>query len=181
MNPLLFADIAQDRQAELLAEAASDRLVLYARAREARAFGPVALHAVATLLLVAAAGVLLIGAKPASSIASELSLDDVRRALQEAGYVVEPPIHWGEQAMLVDAYAENGRMLRVFVYRDPQAAEMAHRQASAQPVGSNADSDDAGPQLLSGFGSSLWRRNVALVQSSPANLRAAHAHRAGLL
>jgi hypothetical protein len=146
MNPLLFADIAQDRQAELLAEAAMDQLAGHAPARGCRAFGPVAaLPAVLTFLLVAAAGVLLIGAKPASSSASELSIDDVGRALQEAGYVVEPPMHWGEQAMLVEAYAEDGRMLRAFVYRDTQAAEIAHRQASAQPVGSNPDNDGAGP------------------------------------
>jgi hypothetical protein len=118
-------------------------------------------------LLIAALSVLLIGAKPASSSASELSVDEVRRALQEAGYVAEPPMHWGEQAMLLEARAQDGRVLRAFVYRDTHSAEMAHRQASAQQIGFNAATDDAGPQLLSGFGSSFWRRNVALVQSSP--------------
>jgi hypothetical protein len=104
--------------------------------------------------------------------APDLSVDSVRQRLQAAGYAVGAPAAWDEHALLIEARAADGvRVVRAFVYRDAQAAAVAHRRAQAHQAGSSAgvlpDSDDAGPQLLSGFGASTWRRNVALVQSSP--------------
>jgi hypothetical protein len=84
-----------------------------------------------------------------------------------AGYGVDYAVDW-PNAVMLNARAGD-RSVRAFVYRDEEAAATAHRVASAQQS-RNADvrdSDDAGPQLLSSFGASAWRRNVAVVESSP--------------
>jgi hypothetical protein len=77
---------------------------------------------------------------------------------------------WDERAIVIEARAPDGiHVVRAFVFSDGQAAAAAHRQANAQQEfinGSVPDTDDAGPQLLSGYGASAWRRNVAVVQSS---------------
>src|SRR5260370_30643323 len=58
----------------------------------------------------------------------------------------------------------------VFVYADRETAAMAHVRAhdlAEQHVNTEAAfSDDHGPQLIAGFSSSLWRNNVALVEST---------------
>ncbi len=112
-------------------------------------------------------------AQPAgrSGGSGELDVDAVRQILQSAGYSVGEPAPSGDQTLAIEARADNGRIVRAFVYRDVQTAGYAHQQAYAQQAasvnGSRRDSEDAGPQLLSGFGASTWRRNIALVQSSP--------------
>jgi hypothetical protein len=64
-------------------------------------------------------------------------------------------------------------VLRVFVFSDSAAATAANRQAHAQDEGSlNRSitySDDRGPRLLSGYGASGWRNNVAVIQLSGAD------------
>ena len=59
----------------------------------------------------------------------------------------------------------------MFVYPSEAAAQAAHRQAQAREEGNRAItlaySDDRGPQLLSGYGLSVWRKNVALIQVAP--------------
>jgi hypothetical protein len=124
--------------------------------------------------LVVACGCALLALSPLGAAASspaDLQVDRLRQVLQDAGYRVGSPVAWGDQALLMEATA-SGRVVRAFVYTDGQTAAAAHRVAQAQQAGSNSAnipySDDAGPQLLSGFGASVWRRNVALVQSSPA-------------
>jgi hypothetical protein len=63
----------------------------------------------------------------------------------------------------------DGRIVMAIVYRDLQAATRAHQQAhhlAEQVMGTRWDwSDDNGPQLLDGYGGSVWRANVAMVQS----------------
>ncbi len=77
----------------------------------------------------------------------------------------------GDHVIILEGRAANGGIVRAFVCHDALAATAAHQQALARRAasvnGSPSDSDDAGPQLLSGFGASTWRRNVALVQSRP--------------
>jgi len=102
---------------------------------------------------------------------SDLQVGSVGDALQAAGYTVSTPMVWHAGATVFEAHAPDGvHIVRAFVYRDAETAAAAHRQAYAQlatPNGSVPDSNDAGPQLLSGYGASAWRGNVALVQSSP--------------
>ncbi|SRR6266508_5932126 len=112
-------------------------------------------------------------AQPAapSRAAGGVDVDTVRQVLESAGYAVGATVPSGDQTLVIDAHAESGRIVRAFVYRDALAAGAAHWQAYARRAGSVngtlPDRDDAGPQLLSGFGASTWRRNIALVQSSP--------------
>jgi hypothetical protein len=101
----------------------------------------------------------------------DLQVDTVREALQATGYVVSAPMAWEERATVIEAHAADGvHVVRAFVFSDRQAAAAAHGQAYARLASINGtvqDSNDTGPQLLSGYGASTWRRNVALVQSSP--------------
>jgi len=99
---------------------------------------------------------------------SDLQVGSVREALQAVGYAVSAPMAWDERAIIIEARAPDGvHVVRAFVFSDGQAAAAAHRQANAQQDFTNGSvADDAGPQLLSGYGASVWRRNVALVQSS---------------
>jgi hypothetical protein len=106
-----------------------------------------------------------------SAAAGGVDVASMGRVLESAGYSVGAPVISGDHTLVIEARADGGRIVRAFVYRDVQTAGAAHQQAYAQQAGSVidslADSDDAGPQLVSGFGASTWRRNIALVQSSP--------------
>jgi hypothetical protein len=106
-----------------------------------------------------------------SSPVSDLSDDTVRHVLETAGFVASPPAVWSENALMIEAKQADGRTVRAIVYRDAAAAAAAHQQAYAQNVtwtdARLLYSDDVGPPLLSGFGASAWRRNIALVESSP--------------
>jgi hypothetical protein len=101
----------------------------------------------------------------------DLRVGSVREALEAAGYALSAPIAWDERAIVVEARAPDGvHVVRAFVFSDGQAAAAAYRQAYAQQESINGSvpySNDTDPQLLSGFGASAWRRNVAMVQSSP--------------
>jgi hypothetical protein len=102
---------------------------------------------------------------------ADLQVGSVREALQAAGYVVSAPMAWDERAIVIESRARDGvHLVRAFVFSDQEAAAAAHWRAYAQQELINGPvpySNDAGPQLLSGYGASTWRRNVALVQSSP--------------
>jgi hypothetical protein len=56
------------------------------------------------------------------------------------------------------------------VYADSETAQAAHLKTHRQAEDSLGErwpySDDHGPQLLAGYGASVWRANVAIVQSS---------------
>jgi hypothetical protein len=68
----------------------------------------------------------------------------------------------------------NTRIVMAIIYADAAAARAAHQRAHSKAeerIGQRwAFSDDQGPQLLAGYGGSVWRANVALVQSSGATL-----------
>jgi len=67
-------------------------------------------------------------------------------------------------------WRDNNRVLMVLVYASDGAATTAHQKAHDQAEASQTVrrqfSDDNGPQLLGAYGGSVWRDNVALVQSS---------------
>jgi hypothetical protein len=62
------------------------------------------------------------------------------------------------------------RVVIAIVYPTAADATVAHQQAHQRAEARLGKrwpwSDDHGPQLLSGYGDSVWRQNVALVQSS---------------
>jgi hypothetical protein len=86
--------------------------------------------------------------------------------LESAGYSVGASVMFGDQTMVIEARGDGGRIVRAFVYPDAHAAAAARWRAAASGEAVTSG-DDAGPQLLSGFGASTWRRNIALVQSTP--------------
>ena len=75
---------------------------------------------------------------------------------------------------LANVQGADYRVVMAIVYPDDQTAYAAHQQAHqaamaavGHPV---AFDDDNGPRLLSGYGGSVWRGNVALVESTLVNL-----------
>jgi hypothetical protein len=106
-------------------------------------------------------------AQPAPASSDDLHVEAVRAALGQFGYVVDTPMRTSHGHVVVEARAASGaETVRAFVFADASAAAAAHRQAQALGDGLTY-SDDVGPQLQSGYGASAWRRNVALIQSTP--------------
>jgi hypothetical protein len=112
----------------------------------------------------------------ARAVSRTLTPDEVRAVFLRAGYLVGEPAPWsGEVSMLAvrrpEAPVSDRALLRVFVFADEEAAAAEHRRAhAADEARSNRPivaSDDRGPRLLIGYGASVWRHNVAVVQASP--------------
>jgi hypothetical protein len=105
--------------------------------------------------------------------------EQIRAGLQRDGYTVDEPRQWGSDGVVMLSIHDlaNDRpgwpALRVFVFPDSAAAAAANGQAHIQDDASlNRSitySDDSGPRLLSGYGASGWRNNVAVVQLSGAD------------
>src|SRR6266536_3967819 len=130
------------------------------------------------LLYVCAA--LFVLASPATVAAESTpgtwSVDDVQAAFRRTGYLVGEPASWSDGVSMLAVWTPEAApidrpLLRAFVFADAAAASEEHHQAHAndearrnRPI---AASDDWGPQLLTGYGASTWRRNIALVQVSP--------------
>jgi hypothetical protein len=76
--------------------------------------------------------------------------------------------------------AGDPRVVMAIVYPDTSAASLAHQKAHRQAeerLGTSWPfSNDFGPQLLVGYGASVWRNNVVLVQSSQAVLASMYAY-----
>jgi hypothetical protein len=72
------------------------------------------------------------------------------------------------------------RIAMAIVYPDADAARAAHmsahQQAERQMGTTWPFSDDNGPQLLAGYGGSVWRGNVALVESTSRTLYSMYAY-----
>jgi hypothetical protein len=103
-------------------------------------------------------------------------VDEVRAAFIKAGEVVGQPTRAPDGAMLLSvrdpAQATSGQpRLRLFVYASTEAARTQRQRAHARAESSRGravpDGVDAGPHLLTGYGLSAWRANVALVQAAP--------------
>ena len=116
--------------------------------------------------------------------AAELTPEAVRAAYVDAGLVASTPTYStdGIATFSVDVPGDlnpSQPALRVFVYLNADRAEAEHQRAHAsEEARRNATlphSDDLGPQLLMGYGSSMWRYNIALVQRAPGDDVGAHA------
>jgi hypothetical protein len=111
----------------------------------------------------------------ARSAPTEPTVEEVRAAYVEVGLVASTPTvdADGVASFSVDgtAGAWTQPTLRVFVYPNTDHAQGAHRAAQAREEGNRnltlQYTDDRGPQLLSGYGLSVWRHNVAVIQVAP--------------
>jgi hypothetical protein len=90
------------------------------------------------------------------------TVEQVRGAFAGAGFQVDSAINWDWTAPPVSTFrvhdSAEGRELMVLVYPNAAAAQLASNH---------------GPRLVIGFGESVWRGNVALVQSTQAELNRA--------
>jgi len=120
-----------------------------------------------------ACGATLLGILPAGAAArrlrrshlTDLRVEDVRTAFSQVGLVVAEPVGAsGGFVQIVEAHSPtSSEIARAFVFSDSAVASDAGRRAQAMSDGI-LSSDDVGPQLLSGYGASAWRRNVAVVK-----------------
>jgi hypothetical protein len=101
----------------------------------------------------------------------------VRGVFASAGYQVDSAISWDWTSPPVSTFRVHDpaqrRELMVLVYPNAAAAQTGLLQAQANEQPLNADSASAsghGPHLVRGYGESAWRGNVALVQSTQAEL-----------
>ncbi|HEV7666104.1 MAG TPA: hypothetical protein VGQ62_21405 [Chloroflexota bacterium] len=122
---------------------------------------------------------LLFQALSAGAAPRDMSTFEVRQQFASCGFELGNPSSSTPFVVLRDPGATglrgaNARIVMAIIYRDTSAATAAHRQAHQDAetrLGEQwAWSDDHGPQLLAGYGGSVWRGNVALVQSSSRTL-----------
>jgi len=113
-----------------------------------------------------------ISAQEAPLPASGLTVDQARGVFSGAGYKVEPPLDWDWTAPPVSTFRvldPGGRVLMVFVYADSDVAEAERLQTLKNER--LIDPAVTSPHLVVGFGQSIWRGNVALVQSTQSELQ----------
>ncbi len=87
------------------------------------------------------------------------TVEQVRGVFAGAGFQVDSALSWDWTAPPVSTFrvhdSAQGRELMVLVYPNAMAAQAAR---------------DRGPHLVIGYGESVWRGNVALVQTTQAEL-----------
>jgi hypothetical protein len=110
-----------------------------------------------------------------------LAAEQVRDAFSGAGFQVDQTVQWDWTSPPNSTFQvhdpTHGRVLMVVVYASATAAETGLLQArareqareQAQHPGGVATAAN-GPHLITGYGESVWRGNVVLVQTTPAEL-----------
>jgi hypothetical protein len=90
------------------------------------------------------------------------TVEQVRAVYASAGFQVDSALNWDWTSPPVGTFrvhdASQGRELMVLVYPDAASAQIALSR---------------GPRLVVGYGESVWRGNVALVQTTQAELDSA--------
>jgi hypothetical protein len=90
---------------------------------------------------------------------SSPTVEQIRGVFAGAGFQVDSALNWDWTSPAVSTFrvhdASQGRELMVLVYPDTAAAQIASSQGS---------------RLVVGYGESVWRGNVALVQTTQAEL-----------
>jgi hypothetical protein len=100
-----------------------------------------------------------------------LAVDQVRGAFSNAGYQVDQTLTWDWTSPPVSTVqvhdVSRGRVLMVLVYPTTAAAQLERSQALAR----EPRLDGGNPHLIAGYGQSLWRGNVAMVQTTQSQLQ----------
>jgi hypothetical protein len=105
-----------------------------------------------------------------------LSVDQARGIFSAAGYEVDRAYTWDWTSPPVSTFQvrdQNDRVLMVLVYPSAEAAAAGRQEAEShdQTIQSGSAISGLGPHLVVGYGQSYWSGNVALVQSSQAQLQ----------
>jgi hypothetical protein len=122
-------------------------------------------------------GLLLVLITFAAAAPQALTSVDVRNQFSQCGYEIANAQNPANTPYIVlrdpgAAEIRDGdyRIVMAIVYRDVATANAAHERAHRDAEQTTRErwpfSDDNGPQLLTGYGGSVWRGNVALVESS---------------
>jgi hypothetical protein len=103
--------------------------------------------------------------------------DQIRDAFSTAGYQVDQAHAWNWTSPQVTSFqvhdSTTGRVIMVLVYPSATAAETAQLDAAMheQAVDAVGLTDDAvAPHLIAGYGRSVWVGNVAMVQTTQADI-----------
>jgi hypothetical protein len=103
-----------------------------------------------------------------------MSVEQVRRAFSGAGYVTEQPLVWDWTAPPVTTIQihdqAQGRVVMAMIYRSDADAQIGREQAALREQLEGRTPDAARPRLVTGYGLSAWRGNVALVETSQTDL-----------
>jgi hypothetical protein len=95
---------------------------------------------------------------------SALDIEQAREAFASFGFSLDRTLTWDWTSPPVQTFRvhdlSKDRVLMVFVYASRAAAEDARAQASV-----NQQISDASPRLADGFGESVWRNNIALIEA----------------
>ena len=110
---------------------------------------------------------------PASTI---YTVEDLRANFSATGFSVDPAYSWDwlwpqvTSFQVHDSY--RSRVLLVLVYVDSAAADVARHQAEDREALRNSASPkrNSSPHLVDGYGPSVWIANVAVVESTLADL-----------
>jgi hypothetical protein len=123
-------------------------------------------------------------AAPAGAAPQSVTPLQLRNQFEECGYdVTGSPTGPGTHYLVArdpgaGSVRDTYRIVVAIVYPDAPTASAAHQRvhhAAEQRLGQRWPwSDDHGPQLLSAYGDSVWRGNVALVQSNGRTLASLH-------
>jgi hypothetical protein len=106
-----------------------------------------------------------------------LTVEQARTAFTSAGYQVDRAYTWDWTSPPVTSFRvqdpSTSRILMVLVYPSGEAAltsrlQATNREQALQPDAAGAL--DVGPHLVVGYGNSTWNSNVALVQTTEAQL-----------
>ena len=130
-----------------------------------------------TALVLAAVSVWPLAAS-AQSDEPGMQIEQVRAAFVSAGYQVESPLNWEWTDPPVSTFRVHDpaheRVLLVLIYPSAGAAAATRLQAEVndqmRQVGRPVTSAGDGPRLVTGYGPSAWRGNVALVQTTEGEL-----------
>jgi len=108
-------------------------------------------------------------------------VDQVRSSFSSAGFQVDQAYDWSWTRPPVTSFQvrdqNTGRVLMVLVYPSATAAMAAQLEAETHEQalqGGQAVNGTAGPHLVVGYGPSLWNGNVALVETTQAQLERAY-------
>jgi hypothetical protein len=116
---------------------------------------------------------------------ADLTPDQVRAEFARAGYAADAPLSWWTSSRVTtftvsdpaEQGSPNARVLMVLVYPDSATAQSERSRAIARDYEDAlaASFSDQCPHLIPGYGPSVWRQNVAMVQSTRGELERRYA------